>query len=296
MLSAVGLRKSFGHIQAVDGVDLQLKPGETFGLLGPNGAGKTTTIHMLVGAVRPDAGTISIEGVSDPTRPEVRRFVGLAPQVESLYDELTGQENLTFFARLYGLVGNRLRDRVAWGLELAGLTERRGDRVKGYSGGMKRRLNLACAMVHEPKVLFLDEPTAGVDPQSRSHLLANIEELAKSGRIIVYTTHYMEEAQRLCDRVAIMDHGKILALDSVPGLLAQHGGLATVEAELAQPAPAGVGLPGTCDGAHLRFHSHDAFEEAARLRGQGVQFASLHIERPNLETVFLTLTGRRLRD
>jgi ABC-2 type transport system ATP-binding protein len=296
MLSAVNLRKSFGAIQAVNGLSLELEPGETFGLLGPNGAGKTTTIHMLVGALRPDHGTVSIAGVPDPTRAEVRRLLGLAPQIEALYEELTGQENLTFFARLYGLAGNHLRERVSWALELAGLKDRRRDRVKGYSGGMKRRLNLACAMVHDPKVLFLDEPTAGVDPQSRSHILASIEQLARMGRTILYTTHYMEEAERLCDRVAIMDHGKILALDTVPNLLTKHGGRATVEAELAQPAPAGLSLPETCNGLHWRFQSSDAFEEAARLRAAGVQFASLHIERPNLETVFLSLTGRRLRD
>jgi ABC-2 type transport system ATP-binding protein len=160
---------------------------------------------------------------------------------------------------------------------------------------MKRRLNLACAMVHDPRVLFLDEPTAGVDPQSRNHILS-IEKLAKGGHTILYTTHYMEEAQRLCDRVAIMDHGQILALDNVAGLLHQHGGLAAVEAELAQLPPAGVALPGALEGLKLRFASEQAFEEAARLRSAGLQFASLHIERPNLETVFLNLTGRRLRD
>ena len=296
MIAAVNLRKSFGDIKAVDDLSLELKPGETFGLLGPNGAGKTTTIHMLVGALRPDSGQASIQGATDPTRPEVRRLLGLAPQVEALYEELTGQENLTFFAKLYGLAGSRLHERVTWALELAGLTDRRRDRVKGYSGGMKRRLNLACAMVHDPKVLFLDEPTAGVDPQSRNHILTSIEALAKGGRTILYTTHYMEEAQRLCNRVAVMDHGKILALDSVPGLLTRYGGMSTVEAELAHAAPAGVKLPGTLEGLQLRFASEDAFEEASRLRGAGLHFASLHIERPNLETVFLNLTGRRLRD
>ena len=291
MLSAVGLRKSFGHIQAVDGVDLQLKPGESFGLLGPNGAGKTTTIHMLVGAIRPDSGTISIEGVSDPTRPEVRRFVGLAPQVESLYDELTGQENLTFFARLYGLAGDRLRERVTWGLELAGLTERRGDRVKAYSGGMKRRLNLACAMVHDPKVLFLDEPTAGVDPQSRSHLLASIEPLASaapsftrritwrklSGSAIAWRSWIMARFwPRRCRACS-------------PSMAAWPPSRPTCA------AGAGRSAAGTCDGT-------TSLPFARRVRGgggccgQGVQFASLHIERPNLETVFDSHRRRRLRD
>jgi len=176
------------------------------------------------------------------------------------------------------------------------LTERRGDRIRTFSGGMKRRLNLACALVHDPKVVFLDEPTVGVDPQSRNYIFSGIEDLAREGRTILYTTHYMEEAQRLCDRVAIMDHGRILALDTVENLIDQHGGQAMVEAEL-EGAPAdGIQLPGQYVDGVLRFASSSPFEEAARLVAAGVKFASFRVDRPNLEVVFLALTGRRLRD
>ena len=295
MIRARDLRKAYAKIQAVDGVSLELVAGETFGLLGPNGAGKTTTIHMLTGALRPDDGEVNINGSTDPTRAYVRRQIGVAPQVDALYDELSAAENLSFFGRLYGLAGVRLRQRVNWCLGLAGLTARAGDRVKTYSGGMKRRLNLACALVHDPPVLLLDEPTAGVDPQSRNHLLNSIEGFARAGRTILYTTHYMEEAERLCDRVAIMDQGKILAVDTVDELLRKHGGPSMLEAELAQ-IPAGVSLPAPLEGNILRFASDQPFEDANRLRNAGVQFVRFHIDRPSLESVFLNLTGRRLRD
>ena len=295
MIRARDLRKAYAKIQAVDGISLELVAGETFGLLGPNGAGKTTTIHMLIGALRPDDGEVTINGSTDPTRADVRRQIGVAPQVEALYDELSAAENLSFFGRLYGLAGDRLKERVNWCLGLAGLTARAGDRVKTYSGGMKRRLNLACALVHDPPVLLLDEPTAGVDPQSRNHLLDSIEEFARAGRTILYTTHYMEEAERLCDRVAIMDQGKILALDTVDELLRKHGGPSMLEAELAR-IPDGVSLPARLEGNRLRFASDQPFEEANRIRNAGVQFVRFHVDRPSLESVFLNLTGRRLRD
>jgi ABC-2 type transport system ATP-binding protein len=295
MIRARDLRKAYAKIQAVDGVSLELVAGETFGLLGPNGAGKTTTIHMLIGALRPDDGEVTINGSTDPTRPDVRRQIGVAPQVEALYDELSAAENLSFFGRLYGLSGDLLKERVRLCLGLAELTTRAGDRVKTYSGGMKRRLNLACALVHDPPVLLLDEPTAGVDPQSRNHLLDSIEEFARAGRTILYTTHYMEEAERLCDRVAIMDQGKILAVDTVDELLRKHGGASMLEAELAH-IPAGVSLPAPLVGNMLRFASDQPFEDANRLISAGVQFAGFHIDRPSLESVFLNLTGRRLRD
>jgi len=233
---------------------------------------------------------------ADPTRAEVRQQLGVAPQALALYEPLTAQENLTFFGKLYGLAGPRLRERVAWALELAGLTDRRSDRVATFSGGMKRRLNLACALVHDPPVVFLDEPTAGVDPQSRNHLFEIIEGLTKRGGTVLYTTHYMEEAQRLCDRVAIMDHGKILALDTVEGLIGRHGGQATIEAELDAVPPDPVRLPGTLDGRVLRLETGQPLEETARLASLGLKFRTFHIEQPNLEMVFLALTGRRLRD
>jgi ABC-2 type transport system ATP-binding protein len=296
MIRVTGLRKCFGPVVAVADVSFEVRPGETFGLLGPNGAGKTTTIHALSGALRPDAGEVVVNGVADPTRPEVRRQLGVAPQALALYEPLTARENLTFFGRLYGLSGLRLRERVDWALQLAGLADRSADRVATFSGGMKRRLNLACALVHEPPVVFLDEPTAGVDPQSRNHLFDVIEGLTARGVTVLYTTHYMEEAQRLCDRVAIMDHGRILALDTVEGLIGRHGGQATIEAELEAAPPDPERLSGKLDGRVLRLQTDQPLEEAARLASQGLKFRTFHVEQPNLEMVFLALTGRRLRD
>jgi ABC-2 type transport system ATP-binding protein len=251
---------------------------------------------MLIGALKPDAGTIHINGTGDPTRPEVRRSLGVAPQALALYQELTAEETLAFFGKLYGVTGDRLKARVNWALEFAGLTDRRRDRVKTYSGGMARRLNLACALVHDPAAIFLDEPTVGVDPQSRNHVFDSIETLKKSGRTILYTTHYMEEAQRLCDRVAIMDRGKVLALDTVDELVKQHGGRSVVTAELERPPAPGAKLPGRLEGTSLRFESTQPLEEVARLSGEGIKFTTLRVDRPDLQTVFLSLTGRSLRD
>ncbi len=296
MIEVHGLRKAYGSVVAVDGVSFAVQPGETFGLLGPNGAGKTTTIHMLVGALRPDAGTISLNGATDPTRPEVRQQLGIAPQALAIYEQLTAEENLAFFGKLYALEGPRLKERVEWALEFAGLKDRRRDRIGAYSGGMKRRINLACALIHQPKVVFLDEPSAGVDPQSRNHLMESIEVLAKQGITILYTTHYMEEAQRLCNRVAIMDHGKTLALDTVEGLIKAHGGQAVVEAELERPPADPSQLPGRLEGLSLRFETTHPLEEVARLSAAGIKFVRLKVDQPDLESVFLNLTGRRLRD
>ena len=296
MIRAMHLRKSYGDVVAVDGVSFEIQRGETFGLLGPNGAGKTTTIHLLVGVLSPDAGEVSLDGATDPTRPSVRRIVGMAPQSLSLYEELTGHENLSFFARLHGVHRAAVKQRIQQALEFAGLTEFAKRRVKTYSGGMKRRLNLACALLSEPKILFLDEPTVGVDPQSRNHIFENIDALKEKGCTILYTTHYMEEAERLCDRVAIMDHGRILALDTVEQLIKSHGGKSVVTAELEGPVPDPATVPGTLDGTSLRVETPDPLQEVGRLAASGLVFRSLHIDQPNLERVFLTLTGRSLRD
>jgi ABC-2 type transport system ATP-binding protein len=296
MIRATNLTKSFGDVVAVDRLSLEIPRGETFGLLGPNGAGKTTTIHLLTGALRPDEGQIMIDGRSDPTSPATRHTVGVAPQQESLYDELTGEENLRFFGRLYGLGGRHLAERIGWALEFVGLADRGRDYAGTYSGGMRQRLNLACALVHDPAVLFLDEPTVGIDPQSRNRLLESIADLARQNRTILYTTHYMEEAQRLCNRVAIMDRGKFLALDTVENLIARHGGRSRVEATLAEPPPPGANLPAPLHDHRLAFESDAPFEEALRLSAAGVRFQSFRVERPDLETVFLNLTGRELRD
>lgn len=296
MISSINLTKSFGHNVAVNDVTFDVKRGEVFGLLGPNGAGKTTTISMLSGLLKPDAGEIVIDGAGDPSQSSIRRLIGAAPQSLALYDELTARENLCFFGQLYGLRARKLAERVSLALEIAGLTERKNDRVGTFSGGMKRRLNLVCALVHDPPVLFLDEPTVGVDPQSRNLIFEQIEALRDEGRTVIYTTHYMEEAQRLCDRVAIIDNGKILDLDTVDKLIERHGGAAKVSAELDEVPHDKHDLPGQLDGLNLAFESDHPLEEVARLSGAGIVFKTLRVDRPDLESVFLNLTGRRLRD
>jgi len=281
MLLLKNVRKAFGAIVAVDGLSLSIRQGEVFGLLGPNGAGKTTTVNMAVGLLKPDQGTIELDGAGSPDRPDVRAKIGVATQALALYDDLTGEENLSFFGKLQGLTGRRLAERVEWALEFMALADRRRDRVKTYSGGMKRRLNIAVAMIHDPPLLLLDEPTVGVDPQSRNAIFENIFSLRKHGRTVVYTTHYMEEAQRLCDRVGIIDHGRLLALDTVERLIAAHGGKSILVAERG-------------DG-EFRVDTDDPLAELLRLQKEG-PLQRFRVERPDLERVFLHLTGRELRD
>jgi ABC-2 type transport system ATP-binding protein len=297
------LCKRFGDIVAVDGVGFGVNPRETFGLLGPNGAGKTTTINVLCGLVKADSGTIRLDGKTDPLRPDTRASLGVVPQSIALYDELSAQGNLEFFGSINGLAGRRLKDRVAACLDLAGLTQRRRDRVSTFSGGMKRRLNLVCSLLHEPPILLMDEPTVGVDPQSRNLIFDTIERLKSTGRTIVYTTHYMEEAQRLCDRVAILDRGKLLVMDTVENLIARHGGPSHIEAELAGPPPdldelaRRIGCPTVqLKNSSLRFETAEPMRSLAALNQSGVSFKALKVETANLEDVFLNLTGRRLRD
>ena len=297
MIAAQSLGKDYGSVRAVDEISFEIHAGEAFGLLGPNGAGKTTTLHMLTGVLDPDRGSVALEGQGSPADPELRRMIGVAPQELAIYEELSAEENLRFFGKLYGLEGWRLKERVDWALEFSRLQDRRKDRAAKYSGGMKRRLNLACALVHDPRILFCDEPTVGVDPQSRNHIFESIETLRAEGCTLVYTTHYMEEAQRLCDRVAIMDQGRILALDEVQDLITQHGGSSRVEAELATDHGEQLaGLDCEVDGRNLRFETERPFDTVAELGRTGLEVANLRVDRPDLERVFLNLTGRKLRD
>lgn len=296
MIVARGLTKRFGQRIAVSAVDLSVKRGEAFGLLGPNGAGKTTTLSMLVGLLEPDSGEVEIAGRGSPTDPSIRRLIGIAPQHLSLYDDLTAEENLAFFGRMYGMTGAELNERVAWGLELAQLTDRRKHRCKTFSGGMKRRLNLAAGLIHEPRVVLLDEPTVGVDPQSRNHLIETIGKLRSDGLTVVLTTHYMEEASRLCDRIGIMDEGKVLEVDRTSGLVARYGGGVRVEAEFAEQGPVSWNGPGELIENRLSIVTDSPLETIRVLLDGSHRFASVEIRQGDLETVFLNLTGRTLRD
>src|SRR5664279_2560454 len=219
MLEVTCLTKRYGKLTAVSDVSFRAGRGETIGLLGPNGAGKTSTVSIIAGLLPPDAGKVLIEGsqVKSDTDP-VKLKIGLVPQDMALYDQLTANDNLTFFAALYSLSGSKAKQAIAEALNLVGLSDRAGDKVKTFSGGMKRRLNLAAALLHDPQILLLDEPTVGVDPQSRNAIFDNLEALKKRGKTLIYTTHYMEEAERLCDRIVIIDHGKVVADDTLQGL------------------------------------------------------------------------------
>ena len=289
------LCKSFGDLTAVDSLNFNIESGETFGLLGPNGAGKTTSINMMIGLLKPTSGSVMIDGQS-PAKPATRNQIGLSPQSLSVYEELNARENLAFFAGLYPLTPTELKKRVDWALNFAGLEDRSKERVSNFSGGMKRRLNLACALIHQPTVVLMDEPTVGVDPQSRNHLFDCIAQLQSEGLTIIYTTHYMQEAERLCDRIAIIDHGKLLALDTVDRLLEKHGGTSSVTAEFKGPLPVDCKLNGEFEERTWRVETDRPMDEIAKATQQGLEFQSLAIAKPDLESVFLSLTGRRLRD
>jgi ABC-2 type transport system ATP-binding protein len=315
MLEVSGLRKTYGPIVALDGVSFRAAKGETVGLLGPNGAGKTTTVSMIAGLIRPDAGEVRIAGslMRTDTDP-AKRGIGLVPQDLGLYEEISARENLHLFGALYGMSGAPLRRAMDSAMDLVGLTARAKDPVKDFSGGMKRRLNLAAALLHDPLLLLLDEPTVGVDPQSRNAIFDNLEQLRRQGKTVLYTTHYMEEAERLCDRLVIVDHGKILRDDTLQALhrIVPSRNLLTVELE--DPAANGLHLqdleqlleqlPGVelaeLRGATVRIGLRDLASDSGRvldwLAGRGHRFRHLASERTNLETVFLTLTGRSLRD
>ncbi|WP_291980805.1 ABC transporter ATP-binding protein [Luteitalea sp.] len=281
MLVLSHIVKRYGPRVAVDDLSIEVRPGEILGLLGPNGAGKSTTMHVATGLLRPDAGTVAIGQHGSPSNPEARRRLGLAPQNLAVYDLLSAEENLVFFGQLYGLSGALLKARVDASLAFVGLGDRRRDRVETYSGGMKRRLNIAAAVLHEPDLVLLDEPTVGVDPQSRNAIFDSIEALRAQGRTLVYSTHYMEEAVRLCDRVAIIDAGRVLALDTVPALIQSLGGTPTLH----------VRLPGR----EVVVQTRDPLAELNRLSLEA-PVESFRVDEPTLEQVFLTLTGRTLRD
>ncbi len=309
ILSADSLVKRFDDFTAVDGVSFSVAEGETFGLLGPNGAGKTTSISMVCGLLEPDGGSVTVAGEKISTSStNGRDAIGLVPQDLAIYPDLTAEENLSFFGRLYGMNGSGLEGRVAEVLDVIGLTDRKDDQTKEYSGGMKRRLNIGIGLLHSPQLLILDEPTVGVDPQSRNAILEAVEALSQQGMGVIYTTHYMEEAERLCDRVAIIDEGTIKAAGTRRELVAMVGQkdrvVVTGGGNLADAASAlrtvqGVSEVSASD-SHLSVLATDASsilpELLATITGSGGTISGVEVSEPNLEAVFLHVTGKELRD
>ncbi|MEZ5176434.1 MAG: ABC transporter ATP-binding protein [Acidimicrobiia bacterium] len=309
ILVADSLVKRFGDHTAVAEVSFAIGEGESFGLLGPNGAGKTTSISMVCGLLDPDGGSVTVAGERISTgSTRGRDLIGLVPQDLAIYPDLTGEENLAFFGRLYGMSGNGLASRVSEVLEVIGLTDRKDDRTADYSGGMKRRLNIGVGLLHRPSLLVLDEPTVGVDPQSRNAILEAVEQLSREGMAVLYTTHYMEEAERLCDRVAIIDEGKIKAEGTRRELVALVGEQDRVSitgsGDLSAAATAVRSVTGVTDASasdhRIEILTDDASavlpELLAKVTDSGGSIAGVEIVEPNLEAVFLHLTGKALRD
>jgi ABC-2 type transport system ATP-binding protein len=309
------LRRTYGDLVAVEDIGFEVRAGETYGLLGPNGAGKTTTISMIAGLLRPDAGEIHVAGARmHPGAMEAKSLVGLVPQELAIYPDLTARENLRFFGHLYGLPRAELGPRIGEVLDVIGLADRADDRADTFSGGMKRRLNIGIGLLHRPTLLILDEPTVGVDPQSRNAILTSVEALATAGMAVLYTTHYMEEAERLCDRIGIVDQGRIVGegtrRELVTSLGEQDLVRLGVQGDLGAAAVACASVPGVqsadadrgdvaTEGSVVCLLSDAAGSLPALLAAvaaAGGSVTSVEVRQPDLEDVFLHLTGRALRD
>ncbi len=311
ILQVQNLAKKYGDFTAVKGITFDIKEGEIFSLLGPNGAGKTTTISMLSTLYSPTTGDATIGGYSITKNPmEVKRVIGVVPQELALYEDLTARENLIFWGQMYGLSGKSLNSRVDEVLEQIGLTDKAKNRVKTYSGGMKRRVNIGVGLLHKPRLLFMDEPTVGIDPQSRRSILDTVKDLNKQGMTLLYTTHYMEEAEELSDRVGIIDHGELIAIGTQKELTQQVGETETLILHVGEsddPEALANALKGIKDVLEANATNHevsiitpDAEDVLASVVGKanerGIKIRSIDIREPNLEAVFLHLTGRALRD
>jgi ABC-2 type transport system ATP-binding protein len=311
ILEVNNLVKKYGDFTAVNGVSFDIKEGEVFSLLGPNGAGKTTTISMLSTVYRPTSGDALIGGHSITKAPlAVKQVIGVVPQEIALYEDLTARENLIFWGQMYGLSGKPLHSRVDEVLEQIGLTDRAKNRVRTYSGGMKRRVNIGVGLLHKPRLLFMDEPTVGIDPQSRRAILDTVKDLNKQGMTVLYTTHYMEEAQELSDRVGIIDHGELIALGTQKELTQQVGHTETLILHIGEgddPAALANSLKDVQDVLEANVTDHEVSiitpgaedilaAVVSKANERGIKIRSIDIREPNLEAVFLHLTGRALRD
>ncbi|WP_409276254.1 ABC transporter ATP-binding protein [Neobacillus sp. SCS-31] len=308
MLSVSGIRKAFKDFEAVRSVSFTVSKGEAFGLLGPNGAGKSTTINMLTGLFPPTDGSIMLSGIDMKANPKkAQALIGIVPQEIALYQTMSAKDNLYFWGRMYGLSGSILDHRVAETLELIGLADRAKDKVETFSGGMKRRVNIGAAILHRPELLIMDEPTVGIDPQSRAHILETVKRLNNEGMTVIYTSHYMEEVEFLCKRIGVMDHGKLIALGTIPELRETIGDRSrmvfAIQGGAANPDMLnGIVPAGDCQvfGENLTvFHKEPQAVLSTlvqRITETGAQISGVEIVEPNLESVFLHLTGRSLRD
>lgn len=309
LLKVTELHKEFGSTKAVDGISFQVEKGEVFGLLGPNGAGKSTTISMISTLMPPDRGEILFEDRNTSLEPNrIRQKLGVVPQDIALYPTLSGNENLAFWGSMYGLKGAELKKRIGEVAEIIGLNGRLKDRVDKYSGGMKRRLNIGAALLHRPELLIMDEPTVGIDPQSRNHILDTVLELNRQGMTIIYTSHYMEEVEYLCSRICIMDQGRIIAsgtqdelVELVKGRTQVNLRLDKADGEISRILKAITGVD------HVESENNEIAvlgenvdtilaEIIAKVTGHGRRISSIDVRKPNLEAVFLHLTGKALRD
>ena len=311
ILDVQNLAKNYGDFQAVKGISFNIKEGEIFSLLGPNGAGKTTTISMLSTLYAPTSGDATIAGHSVTKDPmAVRNAIGVVPQDLALYEDLTARENLTFWGQMYGLSGTALKNRVEEVLGQIGLVDKAKDRVKTYSGGMKRRVNIGVGLLHKPKLLFMDEPTVGIDPQSRRAILDTVKDLNKQGMTVLYTTHYMEEAEELSNRVGIIDHGELIAIGTQKELTQQVGETETLVLHISEnedPQALVNSLKGIKEVLEANVVNHEISvitpsakdvlaQVVTKANERGIKINSIDIREPNLEAVFLHLTGRALRD
>ncbi len=308
MIRVENLSKSYGELKAVNGVSFDIQEGELFGFLGPNGAGKTTTLSMISGLLKPDLGTVWMHEINVWETPiPAKRMMGLVPQELAIYEELTARENLEFWGSLYNLPRSQLKSNIDDILEKVGLTDRAKEAVSRFSGGMKRRLNLAIGLVHQPKIVLMDEPTVGIDPQARNNILDIIREIAKAGTTILFTTHHLEEAEALCERIAIMDHGKILDVGTVQELaqITGDGDIVTLSGTFTSST-----LKAALSSDHIDFinvsdgvatfnlkNNHFGITQVIQVLSEAkIEIHDLSIQKPSLESVFLKLTGRELRD